>query len=524
MEIENIINSFKSTFETAEGAYAYLLINSIRPELLSISSKTETKRMRKDLTESLQKAQSFKDVVSIISTLSDEGMKSCLKHTDNVEAYEQKLEPKEFSKIFKKNLIKAINNISYLDLEWDDKEKSWDNIRGLIEFNKNSPLLSKVEENIIAIQVSNFQNRFGIKELNLNSCKYPLDKINELEQAFSSFAKLLNIPENKIGLDTLTLSIQSENTSVSGYSGYNQDFSNFKDKILLNDISSFAHEWFHFIDGSMGEVDRDLTDFLSFSEEDRKSFFPNFKELLSFGKVIEEKAKVKSLDFNTAMKGSLYFLGRFAANKETYIEELNDLSNQLLDKINNNAPQKEIHDMLEAGLKKIAPDIPVNYCAFGKAVCDIETKNKNKQELNKNQFYAYAEINDSYLDMGDYSSSKLEMIARSFEKFISDTAASSNAIVKELLSVELSEQEKNSLFLITEKNYDSDFFPQGEIADKLSIYWSKAIPEISKVLDESSSESKNHRVKSLGNNVAKFLKKRESIEIKENNGEKKLSK
>lgn len=167
--------------------------------------------------------------------------------------------------------------------------------------------------------------------------------------------------------------------------------------------------------------------------------------------------------------------------------------------------------------------MPENYYAFGKTVCDIEMANKNKQELNKNQFFAYSEINDSYLDMDDYLSSKLEMIARSFEKFISDTVASSDDKIRSLLSLELTKREKDSLLVIVEKDYISDFFPQGEIADKLSNYWSKTIPEMSKILDENSEARKEHKKKSIGNNLDFFIRKRTQIENESNSRGTKLS-
>lgn len=108
---------------------------------------------------------------------------------------------------------------------------------------------------------------------------------------------------------------------------------------------------------------------------------------------------------------------------------------------------------MESEIKKLLKEpFPTRYFSFIKAQFYLTS-----MEIEHNNFYDFAHKADSFLGEEDYTSSNIEVLARTFETFIFTKT--------------------DGKFDFISKNYNSDFYPQNEMRDKFNVFWEKTWKE-----------------------------------------------
>ena len=115
----------------------------------------------------------------------------------------------------------------------------------------------------------------------------------------------------------------------------------------------------------------------------------------------------------------------------------------------------------------------------------------------------FAKKSDEYLKLDDYTQSTVESFARSFEAFVSDKLKPTGKECNLVCS-----------------SYDSDFYPQGEMKNKLNSLWEQMWPQIKKGIDKAIPVNPDIKLEKsfIMNNIKKFRDKFMQDKNQNNNG------
>lgn len=438
--IKEVIDSYKQNFQSSVGAYAYMHLNQSMPEFFVLSSKN----VHTEITDLCQQATSLNDIIKGI------------KNIDNTLFAKIQSENSE-NDLSQNAVLKKLRNISFLDIDWQ-QDNAWDELKGHIEFNHYSLFIDSNKAKEIQTQLSQIAESFGIRKISINPNFHPEEFVKTFSSGLKDLCIALNLHEQQIGLNMLEVNYKTEDGDFTGY----MDSSN--NKMVINKLEVFTHEWMHFIEQGLGMNGYALTDIMQkFNKNDFETFFPDLKQSAQFPELLNEKINdVENLNFSNAIASASHFFERYAIDKEHFYDNVKIIAEKTLEKIHADVPAKQSLDFLQTSIENLLSDRhPTRYFSFLKAQCDMEINRHANQQLNKNQFIDFSNKADKHLNQNNYTASLVETFARSFETYVFSKLPNSKLLAK---------------------NYDSDFYPQGESRQKFNVFWEKSWEQMNKEL------------------------------------------
>lgn len=461
-----VIDSYKHHFESSIGAYVYLHLNQAMPEFFVLSSQ----RSHNEFKEICQKANSLEDIINGIKNLDKNFF-------DTVQAENSE------NNLSQNAVLKTLRNISFLDIDFKHSD-SWKELQGHIEYNNYSLFIDSTKEKEIQTQLQQIASTFGIRKLSINPNFYPEDFITTLNSGLKELCVALNLHEKQIGLDMLEVNYKTEEGDFTGY------MDSYNNKMVVNKLEVFTHEWMHFIEQGLGLNGYALTDIMKkFDATDFKSFFPQLNESANFPELLNEKIQdVENLDFTKAIASASHFFERYAVDKENFYNNIEKIADKTLKKIKNDIAKEECLEFLQTSIENLLSDKhPTRYFSFLKAQCEMEIKRHNNKEIKKNQFINFSTKADKHLGQNDYTASLVETFARSFETYVFSKLPHSKLLAK---------------------NYNSDFYPQGKAREKFNDFWDKSWQQMNKELHVLCPQEPTIKSKSWSmSNIATFREK-----------------
>lgn len=468
----DVIESYQSNFKSSLGAYVYMHLNQIKPEFFVLSHNNFNSK----LTDICKEANSLKEILNAINELPNSFF-------DTIQ-----LENNE-NDLSKKAILKTLRNIEFLDINWQDKN-SWIELKGHIEFNNYSLFLDNEKQQQIQTQLSSLVEKFGMKKISINPNFSPESFIHNLEQGLKELCQTLDFQPKQIGLGFLEVNYKTEDGDFTGYMNSTSDDVPFNNKMVINKLEVFTHEWMHFIESCLGVKGHALTGLMKhFSSEEFKIFLPELSKLGEFPlTLVQNEKQIESLSFIDSMKSASHFFERYALDKENFYNNLEIIFENTLTKIHSKSSEKEILKSMQSSIEDLLSDRhPTRYFSFLKAQCNMEIKRHAQEELTKNQFIDFSKQADQHLGENDYTASLIETFARSFETFAFSKC-------------------KNTKVLAN--TYDSDFYPQGKMRSNFNDFWTTAWSQIKAELNNISPAEPSIKNKSFSiNNISVFREK-----------------
>lgn len=461
-----VIDSYKLHFQSSVGAYVYMHLNQSMPEFFVLSSQSVQTKFK----QICQEGKSLDDIIKNITSID-------VKFFDNIQ------EENSENDLSKNAVLKKLRNIAFLDIDWH-QDTSWNELKGHVEFNNYSLFVDSTKEKEIQSQLAQIAENFGIRKISINPNFYPDEFIKTFGSGLKDLCIALNLHEKQIGLNMLEVNYKTEDGDFTGYMNSSNN------KMVINKLEVFTHEWMHFIEQGLGMNGYALTDIMKMSEKHEfEMFFPDLNHASKFPQLLQEKINdVENLDFSKAIASASHFFERYAIDKENFYNNIKKIADKTLDKINDNVPEKESLDFLQKSIEKLLSDRhPTRYFSFLKAQCEMEIKRQNNKEIKQNQFIDFSTKADNHLGQNDYTASLVETFARSFETFVFSKLPQSKLLAK---------------------NYDSDFYPQGESRQKFNEFWDKSWQQMNKELHSLCPSDSMIKSKSWSmSNIAAFREK-----------------
>ncbi len=435
--MNDIIESYQQNFKSPIGAYIYLLLNQEMPNFFSINQNGE-KPLGPKISKVLQEAGSLDEVIKGIDSI-----------PNLLFLHEQEGVNPE-NDVSKSRVLKIIKNIAYLDIDFE-KNDSWKELKGLIEYNDFSLFISDKQE--IMNKIKELVEEFSLKDLNLNPNFYPLEFLKDFKESVNCMCQVLNMKSENIGMGILSLHHKNE---YGDFTGYNED-----DKIVFNKMEVFAHEWLHFIDYSLGLNNLRIIDVF---ETLRKSKNDNFdiiwsKNLDAFDQLINDHQDVEKMDLKKAIPSISGFLHRYSLNKETFHQEVEKLTIEFLESDYQNDYKKSLETFMNHYKNLLNDNFPTRYLIF----IEAHFNSFMKQEK-QNNFLNFSHHSDVLMG-DDYMKSRIEVFARTFEVFVDEELA------KKKLKSE-----------VVKNGYHDYMYPQGELREKINEQWRDLWPKMLKAI------------------------------------------
>lgn len=444
MENSKVIDSYKDSFKSPIGAYIYMQLNQRTPEFFVVSSKG-TNALSSQFEDILTNAT---DLNSIIVALKD------LPETPFQILQEQNPE----NDLTKATMLKSVSNLKYLGIDFNSKD-AWNELNGFIEYNEYTEFIKDKEP--LQQKLSEYVEKFSLASFSLNPNFNPDEFLDKFEIGINSMCEVLKIEPKQIGLNSLNLNYKTEDGDFTGYMYYDEistPGNNISwNKMVINKPEVFAHEWMHFLESNLAIHQFSFTQIMAHDLVDKfKRVMPEYDKLFEFKKTLNQKSATYSeKSLSDSVKSAAHFYERYATDSKNFYSNIDKISDKFEANFKAGKTTEECLEVFETSIKGLLQNPhPPRYFSFLKAQCDLYIDRTNKQALEKNQYMDFAKKSDQYLQIDDYTQSLVETFARSFEAFVADKLKPNG---KECCLVSSS--------------YDSDFYPQGEMKEKMNSLW-----------------------------------------------------
>jgi hypothetical protein len=455
METSNVIKSYQNNFKSPFGAYVYMLLNQHKPEFFIVSSNNDREEIK--LESILLNADNSEDLILEITNIPEDYF---------VSIQEQNLE----NDLSKKTILKLIENLKYTSIDWSSNG-AWEELSGFIKYNKYSEFI--VDKSKLKEELQKQVEKFSLSSFSLNPNFHSKEFLESFEVGVTYMCEVLNISSKQVGLNTLNINYKTEVGDFTGYVNYdkkqNHGNSSVRNKMVINKAEVFAHEWMHFIESSLGFRNYSLTELMDYvSDDNLSSWFPNYNEVLRFKNTVNQNEKSYSIkSFSESLISASHFLKRYAINSNEFNLDIEKIASKLEKDFEVGKTKEECLENLEKSVSLLLKQpYPTRYLSFLKAQGELHIDKISEKILEKNQFMDFAKKSDKYLNSDSYTQSTIEVFARSFETYIYDRL------------------KKNGInCYIVSSSYDSDFYPQVGMREKLNDLWGNMWPQIKKGID-----------------------------------------
>lgn len=440
---DEVIDSYKSEFNSPLGAYVYLLLNQQMPELFVVSSDSKRNMpITAELLKVLTKAESLENIISDLKVIPNKMFEDVISLENDVSAAA---------------VSKLISNLKYMPLSLNTKD-DWNNLSGLIEYNNFSPYV-KDTANIIS-QLKLMNESFSMNSVSLNPNYNPQEFINNISSGINTMCETLNLNPKYIGLNTLDLNYQTEEGDFTGYVHGDE----IKNKMVIKKTEVFAHEWMHFIDSSFGVQGYNLTELMKILDKDNfKTFLSDLDQLIEFvPTMVKNETDYSTINFPVAIQSVSHFLTKYALDKDTFLEDIGTIAQRYQETCSDNVNAK--NELVNSIKDILNPNHPPRYFSFIEAQCELYIDAINEQKLIENQFVTFSKKADKILNEEDYTSSIVEGFARTYESY-------------------LSEKVNGKKCAIIADSYSSDMYPQGKMKENMHSQWDKMFDQIRNKID-----------------------------------------
>ncbi len=492
METDKIIDSYKSNFKSPLGAYVYMLLNQHTPEFFVISSQGNNK-LSSQLENILLNAEDFNSLIKELKSIPKDLFNSL---------QEQNKE----NNLSKENILKLVGNLKYANIDWNSKD-SWSELNGFIEYNRYSPYIKNKEE--LQQKLKEHVEKFSLSSLSVNPNFNPDEFLEKFEKGVKSMCEVLNISPKQIGLNALNLNYKTEEGDFTGYVGYDKKNtpgnSSVRNKMVINKAEVFAHEWMHFIEGSLGIRDYSFTELMDNANiKLLKNVLPEYNKLFEFKEIINQKEQTYSEhNLSNSLKSAANFFERYAIDSNNFYSNIEKISLQFEKNYKKSKDREKSLELFEMSVSELLQKPhPTRYFSFLKAQCDLYINKIDNQSLEENQFMDFAKKSDEHLQLDDYTQSTVETFARSFETFLYDKLKSSKKDC-----------------IIVGSSYDSDLYPQSGMREKLNDAWEDMWSQIKNGIDSAMPTNTNVELKKsfLLNNIETLRSKFSADNSKKSN-------
>lgn len=453
---QEVIDSYKNSFKSPLGAYVYMMLNQNVPEMFVLSSKKND-----DITLKLEEI--------LLNTTNIENLNNELKQLP--ENLFQDLELlKSENDLSKKKLLQLVGNLKYLSIDLVSNN-AWQELNGFIDYNGYSNYVS----NKLPLQkkLKECAEKFSFASLSVNPNFKPDDFLNNLEIGINAMCETLNILPKQIGLNVLNVNYKSEEGDFTGYVHYdskNTPGNNISyNKMVINKIEVFAHEWMHFIEISLGSFKYALTDIIDESSlSEYKTLFSDYDKVFNFKEIVNTKDIVYNENtLASAVQSAAHFFERYAIAPDKFYANIHKIATEFEENYKQGINKDNCLEIFENSISNLLQTPhPTRYFSFLKAQCDLYVNQVDKKTLKTNQFVDFSQKSDEYLKSKNYTESIVEVFARSFETFLYE---------------KISIKDKKCPLLAS--SYNSDFYPQANMKQKLNDFWENSWPQIKKGID-----------------------------------------
>jgi hypothetical protein len=482
MENSKVIDSYKDSFKSPLGAYVYMQLNQRTPEFFVVSSKGP-KELSSQFEDILTITTDFNSLMAALKSLPEEPFK--ILQEENVE-----------NDLTKATMLRSVGNLKYLGIDFNSKD-AWNELNGFIEYNAytefikdKEPLQQKLREHV---------EKFSLASFSLNPNFNPDEFLDKFEKGINSMCEVLKIEPKQIGLKTLNLNYKTEDGDFTGYVGI--DYVNTPDnniscnKMVINKPEVFAHEWMHFLESNLAIHQFSFTQIMGHELVEKfKRVMPEYDELFKFKDALNQKESAYSeKSLSSSVKSAAHFYERYAIDSNNFNSNIETICDKFEINFKEGKSKEECLEVFESSIKALLQEPhPPRYFSFLKAQCDLYMDRANKQSLEKNQYMDFAKKSDQYLQIDDYTQSLVETFARSFEAFVAEKLKPTG---KECCLVSAS--------------YDSDFYPQGEMKEKMNSLWDGMWSQLKAGLDKEMPVNPNAKIDKsfIKSNIMAFREK-----------------
>ena len=493
MENSKVIDSYKDSFKSALGAYVYMQLNQKNPEFFVVSSKGPNS-LSSQFEDILTNATDFNSLMIALKSLPEEPFKIL-----------QEQNPE--NELTKDAMLRSVGNLKYVGIDFDSKD-AWNELNGFIDYNAYTEFIKDKEP--LQQKLKEYVEKFSLNSFSLNPNFNPNEFLDKFEKGINSMCEVLNIAPKQIGLNSLNLNYKTEDGDFTGYMYYDEistPGNNISwNKMVINKPEVFAHEWMHFLESNLAIHQFSFTQIMDHDLVDKfKRVMPEYDKLFEFKKTLNQKANTYSeKSLSDSVKSAAHFYERYAIDSNNFNSNIETICDKFENNFKAGKTKEECLEVFETSIKELLQNPhPPRYFSFLKAQCDLYIDRTNKQALEKNQYMDFAKKSDQYLQINDYTQSLVETFARSFEAFVADKL---KPIGKECCLVSSS--------------YDSDFYPQGEMKEKMNSLWEGMWEQLKVGLDKAMPINPNAKLEKsfIASNIESFRAKF----APENSSEKKL--
>ena len=325
--------------------------------------------------------------------------------------YQNYYEHLEFLGIDRNEFINLISGSHSLKLFESAKNISWETLEEVIkDENNNEAILDKEETTKI---LKNITDEYGLQSLTFGRIRCTNKSLSKLNEGLNQLSIVVDCHKEQVGANNFNLFFDSENCSYAGYS-----IQHFKmQKLYLNERmtdDAFAHEWLHGIDNMLATYHKLNEDYAS------ETSFKSINDLLEKSKEFNVDAidKIKAKVSENCLNSLKNIVDRFMqTGNVTKPSDFKDLIVNEYKKVLNNTWNKS-EFIIECKKYQKSPGAIVSYLCS-----ELELLKKvNNEKLDNSIFYNYAiimdkNLNESNLIEGEYSTTKREMFARTFETY-----------------------------------------------------------------------------------------------------------
>lgn len=482
MDNIKVIESYKNSFQSPLGAYVYMQLNQKNPEFFVVSSKGAN-ALSSQFEDILTNAKDFDSLMVDLKSLPDEPFK--VLEEQNPE-----------NDLTKATMLRSVGNLKYLGIDFDSKD-AWNELNGFIEYNAYTEFVKDKEP--LQQKLKEYVEKFSLNSFSLNPNFSPDEFLFKFEKGVKSMCEVLNIEPKQIGLNSLNLNYKTEDGDFTGYvtnDDINTPGNNIAwNKMVINKPEVFAHEWMHFLESNLGVHQYSLTQIMDHALVGKfKKVLTEYDKLFQFKDAINQKEITYSeQSLSDSVKSAAHFYERYAIDSQKFYSNIEKISDKFEDNFKEGKTKEECLEVFEASIKELLQNPhPPRYFSFLKAQCDLYIDRTNKQSLEKNQYMDFAKKSDQYLQIEDYTQSTIETFARSFEAFVGEKLKPTG---KECCLVAAS--------------YDSDFYPQAEMKQKLNSLWEGMWIQIKAGLDKEMPINPNAKIEKsfIESNIQAFRAK-----------------
>lgn len=366
-------------------------------------------------------------------------------------------------------LIDLICNSTKGKIEKLSNNFTWESVELYINSHSINNIVLE-QDNSIIDEIVSYLDKNNIQGIHLKTTQGLKEVFENFKKSAEELSKVTNIPLNRLFGDTKISidSVKIENASAWYYS--NCDMLCFKNTTFNGTL---AHEWLHSYDYKVGRTIKNnkgikSNEFFSVSEDITDKTLDEFG-LIETKKILglfSEKNKVNEIKYQS-------HVAELNKNINTNVIAIYD---RFLSKYGNQKTKEKLLSLLDesnggdisfkdelAGL--LTDDAPKHYLGFMQNEFATIKKISVDSFRETNLFNFYAKEADNHLDKEwhGYTSSKVEMLARSFEVYIKEIS-------------------KNPQ-LLTDAN-ESFLYPRGYEKEIYKNQWSKVIKEMSEFLGD----------------------------------------